>query len=497
MRAALDGAAAAAGRRPPHPDRDGQLADAGRADPRAARRASRRRSGIQWEPAGRAQRPRGQPRSRSASTSTRSTASSKADVILSLDADFLGSGPAGLQHAREFASRRRVEGDRAQMNRLYAVESMPTTTGTQGRPSPAAARRSEIEAFARAVAAQLGVAGAGAAPVAGGRAAAWIAPLVEGSAGAPRPQPGHRRRRPAAGGARARARDERGARQRRRDGRLHADRPRRSRSNQLASLRELVGEMNAGTVDLLVILGGNPVYTAPADLSFADGAGEGAAARAPQPLRGRDRRAAATGTFPRRTSSKRGATCARDDGTVSIVQPLIAPLYDGKSAHEVLAAMSDGRERSGYDIVREFWSGSGVRRSARAARRPRRPPPTPPIAAPAPRRRAGPRRRSRRAVRVALAPLAARRRDAGHGVRAAGRSPSGRSRAAPARRRQASGLEIVFRPDPSVYDGRFANNALAAGAAEAAHQADLGQRRADRRRRPPRGSTWSAATSSS
>ncbi len=46
-----------------------------------------------------------------------------------------------------------------------------------------------------------------------------------------------------------------------------------------------------------------------------------------------------------------------DDGTVTIVQPLIAPLYDGKSAHEVLSAFTDGGERSGYDIVREFWSG--------------------------------------------------------------------------------------------------------------------------------------------
>jgi len=46
------------------------------------------------------------------------------------------------------------------------------------------------------------------------------------------------------------------------------------------------------------------------------------------------------------------------DGTVSIVQPLIAPLYGGKSAHELLAAMSDRPERSAYDLVREHWSAS-------------------------------------------------------------------------------------------------------------------------------------------
>ena len=45
------------------------------------------------------------------------------------------------------------------------------------------------------------------------------------------------------------------------------------------------------------------------------------------------------------------------DGTVSIVQPLIAPLYGGRSAHEVLAALSDRPERTGYQIVREYWHG--------------------------------------------------------------------------------------------------------------------------------------------
>ncbi len=43
------------------------------------------------------------------------------------------------------------------------------------------------------------------------------------------------------------------------------------------------------------------------------------------------------------------------DGTVSIVQPLIAPLYNGKSAHELLAALSDKPEQSAYAIVREHW----------------------------------------------------------------------------------------------------------------------------------------------
>ena len=76
----------------------------------------------------------------------------KADVILSLDADFLCTGNGGLRHARAFASRRRIEGDRAQLNRLYAVESTPTNTGTKA-DHRLPLRPTEIETFARAVAA--------------------------------------------------------------------------------------------------------------------------------------------------------------------------------------------------------------------------------------------------------------------------------------------------------------------------------------------------------
>jgi molybdopterin-containing oxidoreductase family iron-sulfur binding subunit len=54
----------------------------------------------------------------------------RADVIVSLDADFLGSGPGSLRYARDFAARRRPENASA-MNRLYAIESMPTSTGAR------------------------------------------------------------------------------------------------------------------------------------------------------------------------------------------------------------------------------------------------------------------------------------------------------------------------------------------------------------------------------
>src|SRR5439155_14592868 len=54
---------------------------------------------------------------------------SKADRILSLGSDFLSAMPGTLRYARDYAAKRRISGDKAEMNRLYVVESTPTTTG--------------------------------------------------------------------------------------------------------------------------------------------------------------------------------------------------------------------------------------------------------------------------------------------------------------------------------------------------------------------------------
>jgi molybdopterin-containing oxidoreductase family iron-sulfur binding subunit len=78
--------------------------------------------------------------------------------------------------------------------------------------------------------------------------------------------------------------------------------------DQRAALRELVGEMNAGTVEFLVILGSNPVYSAPADLQFAK-ALEKVAVRAHLGLYEDETARSVTGIFPKRTTSKHGATC--------------------------------------------------------------------------------------------------------------------------------------------------------------------------------------------
>ena len=72
---------------------------------------------------------------------------SGADVIVSLDADFLSSGPGSLRYARQFSARRRVRGEQTEMNRLYVVEPMPTPTGTKA-DHRMPLRAADVEQFA-------------------------------------------------------------------------------------------------------------------------------------------------------------------------------------------------------------------------------------------------------------------------------------------------------------------------------------------------------------
>src|SRR3990172_4354184 len=79
-----------------------------------------------------------------------------ADVVLSLDADFVSNMPGALVYARQFSARRKVEHEQEKMNRLYAVESSPALTGAMA-DHRLALRANEVAAFAAVVAAELGV----------------------------------------------------------------------------------------------------------------------------------------------------------------------------------------------------------------------------------------------------------------------------------------------------------------------------------------------------
>ena len=172
----------------------------------------------------------------------------KADVILALDADFLCTGNGALTHSRAYASRRKIEGDRGQRNRLYSVESSPSNTGSKA-DHRLLLRASDVAAFAHAVAAQLGVAGATGGSVTES-AQAWLGPLVKDLqntrgrslviAGEGQPPAVH---------ALAHAMND--ALGNVGNTVVYTQAVETHPTNQRAALSELVGEMNAGTVSLL------------------------------------------------------------------------------------------------------------------------------------------------------------------------------------------------------------------------------------------------------
>jgi molybdopterin-containing oxidoreductase family iron-sulfur binding subunit len=188
-----------------------------------------------------------------------------AEVILSLDADFLFSGPANVRYARDFAAKRRVGPGKIAMNRLYAVEATPSVTGAMA-DHRIPLRPSEIPNFAAAVAAKIGLAGPSTTDP---QLSPWIDALVrdlQKHRGASVVIAGDRQPPGVHGLAHAmnQALDNVGKTV------IYTDPIEANPVDQMASLRELVKDMESGAVRILLMLGGNPVYTAPVDLGFAE-----------------------------------------------------------------------------------------------------------------------------------------------------------------------------------------------------------------------------------
>src|SRR5205814_5657734 len=126
-------------------------------------------------------------------------------------------------------------------------------------------------------------------------------------------------------------------------------------TEQLAGLKELVNDMKSGKVELLLILGTNPVYTAPVDIEF-DKAMEKVATNV-HLGQFHDETGRLSQWHLNETHYLESWSDARaHDGIVTIIQPLIDPLYGGISVHAVLAAFSPQDQRvTAYDAVRGYW----------------------------------------------------------------------------------------------------------------------------------------------
>jgi molybdopterin-containing oxidoreductase family iron-sulfur binding subunit len=340
----------------------------------------------------------------------------KANIVVSLDSDILESGPGHLRYAREFARRRRVRKGTTSISRVYAIESGPSGTGSLA-DHRLPVRPSQVESYARAIAAGLGAGSATATDHAD-----WIAALVRDL----------QRNRAAsivvAGDAQPPA--------------VHAiamainqalgnigstititDPVEVAPVNQLDSLRQLVADMNAGAVRTLIMFGGNPVYDAPTDIPFVKALDK-------VPFRAHlspyydETSMHVHWHIPETHYLESWSDARAHDGTVSIIQPLIAPLYNGRSPHELAGALLGGLDQSPYEAVRAYWQSKVGAVNFNGAWR-----------------------KWLNDGVIAGSALPART------VSAVAPTPDSRP-ATPA-----SGYELRILPDPNIYDGRYANNA--------------------------------------
>jgi MoCo/4Fe-4S cofactor protein with predicted Tat translocation signal len=341
----------------------------------------------------------------------------KADVIVSLDADFMTSGPGHVRHMKDFYRRRNLTGPNDEMNRLYVVEPTPSVTGAAA-DNRLPLRSNDVELFARALAAKIGPGGTAAAPTGAGKFLDAVASDLLNHQGAGLVIAGEQQS--AEVHALAHLMNDllgnSGATV------YYTEPVEVNPVNHRESLQDLCADMAKGKVDLLLILSCNPVYDAPHDWDFVS------KLKKVHTIVHLSSHYNETSEYsqwhiPEAHFLETWGDARAFDGTYSVVQPLIAPLYRAHTAFEVLAAFSDKAGVTAYDSIRErmksmpgaadadkLWrktlNDGFVAGSAFAAVNVN--------------------------VKVSLASLP------------------------PAK--PTPETEFLFRPDPTVYDGRFANN---------------------------------------
>ncbi len=345
---------------------------------------------------------------------------SAADVILSLDADFLMTGPGAVRYIHDFAARR---SDPAHLNRLYVAESTPTITGSKA-DHHLPLRAADIELLARAVAAGVGVANVATGSLPATIPSKWVPAVVRDLqshrgtsvviAGDGQPPVVH-----ALAHAINAALGNAGKTV------TYTEPVEANPVDQMGSLRDLATDLSAGRVQMLLIVGGNPVYDAPADLRFGDALRKAGLA-VHLGLYDDETAALCQWHINQAHYLEAWGDARAYDGTATIIQPLVAPLYGGKSALELLAALSANPTSPGHDLVQNYWKTQHTGADFPAF--------------------------WTKALNDGIIPgTAAKSRAVTVATGWAGTPP-------PAPAPASQSFEIVFRPDPGVYDGRFANN---------------------------------------
>ncbi len=401
---------------------------------------------------------------------------SKAERILSLGSDFLAAMPGTLRYARDYAARRRITNAKKSdeietarletspplelMSRLYVIESAPSITGANAdhvwRLKP-----SQIAAFANAIALVksskdestfMSSLKSAAVPT---ELLHALRDLGRGSsiiiAGDEQPPIVH-----ALGHAMNKVLGNVGKTV------FYTDPIEANSVDQTQSLRELVNDIDAGRVETLIIVGGNPAYNTPVDLRLDFNRLNKVKLRAHLSLYNDETSELCHWHIPATHYLESWSDARSYDGTATIVQPLIAPLYEGKTAHEVLALFSDNYDRKPYDIVRDYWRSY---RTASSSERGKGANSIPTAAPTASASTAGVPSTDdfeswwRKCLHDGFVPNTALPAKTvalkSDWASALSQTNAGGAPALPV---QSGSYELVFRADPSIYDGRFANN---------------------------------------
>ena len=393
----------------------------------------------------------------------------RAKRVLSLDSDiFSGSNP---RYMADFAKARRYSEENKEMSRLYAIETTMTLTGAKA-DHRLAVKPSQMAEVAKAVAAAVGVGGASSTYTDNKD---WIAAMAKDLAafrgrslvvvGDNQPPVVH-----AIAHAMNAALGNVG------ETVVYTD-PlvANAEKAQVEQLRELVADIDAGKVKMLVMMGGNPAYSTPSDLKldlkrFIPDGGQDVKVpmRVHLGLHFDETAEICHWHVPEKHFLEMWSDARAYDGTITMVQPLIEPLYGGKSMHELTQLFfRENFEKADYDIVREYWQSQNIAASG--------PAPAPVAVAATANTNANTAANAQPAATATPAAPAATsaprtfednwRRVVHDGFVANSAYPARTVTAntaflsQPAPAKSGSGpLEVTILPDPTIYDGRFANN---------------------------------------
>ncbi|MCX7799111.1 MAG: TAT-variant-translocated molybdopterin oxidoreductase [Fimbriimonadales bacterium] len=333
---------------------------------------------------------------------------SKARVVLALDADFLASMAGSVRYARDFAATRRIDEQNQSPSRLYCVEPAPTPTGILADHRLPVAQ-ADLEGFVRHVAYLVGAAPQpGDASLAGEsfwnglakdlRGAGPQALVLAGDACSPEVHALVAAIQAKLGCVGSTVR--------------YVAAPSEPKPDQ--TLGQMVADLEAGKADVVLFLGTNPVYGSSLGPRLAEALGKAKLA-ACFDLYETETSAACSWYLPAPHFLEDWSDARAMDGTVSIVQPLVEPLHDTMSVHALLPALMN-RPSDALTEVRRTWGVDDKTWRAWLNEGVASVPKAPEVPVPA-------------AIQV---------------------PPPGR--------REMGEFELAIRPDPSVWDGRFANN---------------------------------------